>query len=196
MKGYSGNEIEIIHNFINNYNYNETMQQQQENTSYSEWDICWDYLSPTGCNRKTCGWRHVNNIKQLNVMEERLSAEVVIINITNSDNVNSDIEIQCQSILWHIMNDQRISIQKLMEYTKFDEDAIQNALKQLWSLGFIEISAVADEYYTVCVQYLATNLYNTRNPLMIALQHKFGDFDFAPLEPLPFIECELGKFSL
>ena len=23
-----------------------------------DWDICWDFLSPKGCNRETCRWRH------------------------------------------------------------------------------------------------------------------------------------------
>jgi len=37
-----------------------------------DWDICWDYLSPKGCNRDKCRWRHGNpTIDQRQIAKRR-----------------------------------------------------------------------------------------------------------------------------
>eukprot|EP00483_Globobulimina_turgida_P006141 UN06151 len=199
MAGYSYN------NHYRGYpsHYNEAMLYQESNKStsnnnniyflndYNEpqqndirMDICWDYLSIHGCSRNMCRWRHINNINGMK-RDAILTGEGTIINITNDDNVNNDIEIQY--ILWHIIYHQTVSTDKIMQYTKFDQSKIQNAFKHLYVLGFIEIAvAHRRKTYKICTQYAATNLHHSTNPLMIELQRKFGDFYFGGFEPFKF----------
>merc|ERR1712130_759178 len=35
------------------------------------YDVCWDYLSPKGCNRNNCQWRHVDPQIDHNKIEDR-----------------------------------------------------------------------------------------------------------------------------
>ena len=42
-------------------------QQGQRRQRDADWDICWDFLSPKGCNRETCRWRHGQRMYLLNI---------------------------------------------------------------------------------------------------------------------------------
>eukprot|EP01084_Bolivina_argentea_P072427 131504_1 len=59
--------------------YYNTNNQKRNNSNNGkrqkrddDWDICWDYLSPKGCNRDTCRWRHDNpNVDQQQIAKRR-----------------------------------------------------------------------------------------------------------------------------
>lgn len=66
----------------NNHNNNRRNNNSNNNNNHrnngkrdkreEDWDICWDYLSPKGCNRDKCRWRHGNpKIDQRQIAKRR-----------------------------------------------------------------------------------------------------------------------------
>eukprot|EP01084_Bolivina_argentea_P016243 30423_1 len=166
---------------------------QEHNDTFS-WDICWDYLSSNGCKRdKMCRWRHINdnNVESMynTEREPKLMAEGVVINILNDDNIENESEIQL--ILYNIIYYQTALIDQLIKYTKLERNKIQNAFTILCLLGFIYFNSDSKEY-EICSTYLSTNLYHTKDPLMIELQRKFGDFYFGQFKPFQLYQPQIN----